>query len=162
MIQLTPSEKRLVHYSKRAITKYNTMRHRKGNGNTLYAFLLADSGRIYDGACFEASLAHATVCAERHAIANLIINESYQSRIKALVVADPVPKVQKRSTPPCGTCRHLIWYQGTPKTSVILLQYIQTKKGWMFPVLEKYSIKEFYPHPYEPTDQIIWNGFKPQ
>lgn len=162
MIQLTASEKKLLDYSKKAIAKYNRLRHRKGGLDTLYAFLLADSGRIYDGACFEASLAHATLCAERHAIANLIMNESYQSKIKAIVVADPVPKIQKRSTPPCGTCRHLIWHQGTPKTSVILVQYIQTKRGWTFPVLEKYSIQDLYPHPYEPADQSIWAGFEPQ
>jgi cytidine deaminase len=125
---INSNERKLVDYSKKAIAKYNKMRHREGNVDTLYAFLLADSGKIYDGGCFEASLAHVTVCAERHAIANLIMNGSYQSKIKAIVVADPVPKVQKKSTPPCGTCRHLIWCQGTPKTSVILMQYIQTKK----------------------------------
>ena len=158
-IKLTPSEKKLVNYSKKAIIRYNTMRHRKGGLDTLYSFLLSDSEKIYDGACFEANIAQATICGERHAIANLIINESYSAKIKAIVIADPVPEVQKHGTTPCGTCRHLIWTHGTPKTTVILIQYIMGKKGWTFPKIEKYTIKQLYPHPYEPADKNIWDGF---
>lgn len=160
-IKLTPSEKRLINYSKKAIVKYNRMRHKKGGIDTLYSFLMSDSGEIYDGACFEANIGHAAVCGERHAIANMIMKESYSAKIKTIVVADPVPKVQKKSTPPCGTCRHLIRSYGTQTTKVILMQYILGKKGWTFPKIEKYTIKELYPHPYEPTDQSIWDNFVP-
>lgn len=159
--QLSLAEKKLVEHSKKAVTRYNIMRHRNGGIDTLYAFIVSDSGKVYDGACFEANLAHATLCAERHAIANLVMNECYQSRIKAIVIADPVPKTQKHSTPPCGTCRHIIWAQGTPDTVVILMQYIQTNMSWAFPVVEKHSIKDFYPHPYEP-DRNLWDRFEPQ
>lgn len=161
-MKLTPNEKKLVDYSKKAIVKYNTIRHRKGGIDTLYAFLLSDNGGIYDGACFETNLAHAAICGERHAIANLIMNESYAAKVKAIVIADPAPEIQKKSTSPCGTCRHLIWAHGTPTTSIILMQYILGKKGWTFPKIEKYIIKELYPHPYEPADQSMWDNFVPR
>ena len=87
------------------------------------------------------------------------MKESYKARIKSIVVADPVPEVQEKSTPPCGTCRHLIWEFGTPETTVILLQYIQTKNGWIFPnKIEKYKITELYPHPYEPV-KGLWDNY---
>lgn len=162
VIKLTPNEKRLVDYSKKAIVKYNKMRHKKGGIDTLYSFLMSDSGKIYDGACFEPNINHAVVCGERHAITNMIMKESYSAKIKTIVVADPVPKVQKKNTPPCGTCRHLIWACGTPTTTVVLMQYILGKKGWTFPKTQKYTIKELYPHPYEPADQSIWDNFVPQ
>jgi cytidine deaminase len=161
-IKLTSNEKKLIDYSKKAIVRYNRTRHKKGGIDTLYSFILSDSGKIYDGACYEANISQATVCGERHAISSMIMNESYSAKIKTIVVADPVPEVQKKGTPPCGTCRQLIWIHGTPKTTVLLMQYIMGKKGWTFPKIEKYTIKELYPHPYEPTDQSIWDNFEPK
>lgn len=154
--KLTPDEKKLIEHTKKAIVKYNKMRHKKGNFDTLYSFLMSDSGKIHDGACFEPNIAQATICGERHAIANMILNEAYKAKIKCIVVADPVPEVQKNSTYPCGTCRHLIWQFGTPKTSVICMQYIKRKNDWIFPKIEKYFIKDLYPYPYEPKGNL-WN-----
>lgn len=130
------------------------MRKTKGGIDTLYAFLMSDSGKIYDGACFEPNISHATVCGERHAITNMVLKESYKTKIKAIAVADPVPRVQKNSTPPCGTCRHLIWEFGMPTTTVILIQYIQRKNDWIFPKIEKHTIKKLYPAPYEPVKNL--------
>jgi len=161
-IKLTRSESRLVEHAKKAIVKYNTIRRRKGGMDTLYSFLLSDSGKIYGGACFEANISHAAICGERHAIANLIMNESYTAKITAIVVADPVPKLQKKSTLPCGTCRHLIYSCGTSETAVILMQYIPARNGWKFPKFEKYTIKQLYPRPYQPADSRIWDNFAPQ
>ena len=159
-IKLTSSETKLVEYSQRAIIKYNKIRHKKGGIDTLYSFLMSDSGAIHSGACFEPKISHATVCGERHAIANMVLKESYRARIESIVIADPVPRLQGHGTPPCGTCRELIWEFGTPKTSVILLQYIQGKTTWTFPRMEKYAIKAFYPHPYEPAEGL-WEGYQP-
>lgn len=153
-IQLSPEEKKLVEHAKKAIVKYNTMRHKKGSIDTLYSFLMSDSGKIHDGACLETNIAHAVVCGERHAIANMVLSEAYKAKIKHIVVAAPVPEVQEKSTPPCGTCRHLIWQFGTPDTSVILIQYIQQKNGWIFPKIEKHFIKDLYPYPYEPKEDL--------
>ncbi len=154
----TSEEKRLVEYAKEAIVKYNTLRHAKGDIDTLYGFVLSDSGAIYDGACYEPK---PTICGERHAIANMVLQESNKAKIKSILVADPVPDVQEHGTAPCGTCRQIIWQQGTPETSVILLQYIQGKEGWTFPQIEKYAISELYPHPYEPKEGL-WDNWQPK
>jgi hypothetical protein len=45
------------------------------------------------------------------------------------------------------------------RQSVILIQYIQRKSTWTFPKMEKYTIKDFYPHPYEP-DRGLWDGYR--
>ena len=154
IIKLTTDEQKLVEHAKKAIVRYNKMRRNKESIDTLYAFLLSDSGKIYDGVCFESNISQATICGERHAIANMVLEEAYKSKIKCIVVADPVPMVQKNSTPPCGTCRHLIWEFGTPETSVICMQYVQHENGWIFPAMEKYHIKDLYPHPYEPIEGL--------
>lgn len=158
---LTSEEQKLVEYAKEAIVKYNKIRHANGGIDTLYSFLLSNHDHTYDGASFEASIPHASICAERCAIANMILHESYREKIKSIVIADPVPEVQKRGTPPCGTCRHLIWAHGTPATTVILLQYVQRKNGWDFPQLEKHTIKELYPLPYE-SKEGLWDNWQPK
>ncbi len=160
-IDLTPEEIKLVDYSKETIVKYNKIRHENGGIDTLYAFVLSDRGNIHDGACYEPNIVQATVCGERSAIANMVLQESYKAKVKSIVIADPVPKVQEHGTPPCGTCRHLIWSHGTPETTVILMQYIQSKNGWTFPKLEKYTIKDFYPLPYEPKENL-WDNWQPK
>lgn len=158
-IPLTPTEQKLVEHAKAAVVKYNKQRHARGGIDTLYAFLITEENSLYDGAAFEPNIAHATVCGERHAIANMVMNEGYGAKIDSIIVADPVPSVQEKGTPPCGTCRHLIWQFGNPDASVIFVQYIQAQdeKGelnWTFPKIEKYSIKDLYPYPYEPNPNL--------
>lgn len=157
-IKLTSEEQKLVEHAKEAIVRYNTMRHAKDDIDTLYGFVLSDSGKIYDGACYEPK---PTICGERHAIANMVLQESNKAEIKSILVADPVPNAQEHGTPPCGTCRQIIWQQGTSETSVILLQYIQGKNGYTFPKIEKYTIAELYPHPYEPKEGQ-WDNWEPK
>lgn len=159
---LTQNEQKLIKHAKESVAKYNTQRHAQGGIDTLYGFLITKEGSIYDGAAFEPNLAQATTCGERHALANLVMNEGYNSKIESIVVADPVPRIQEKGTPPCGTCRHLIWQFGTPDTSVIFLQYIQERdeKGnltWTFPKMEKHLIKDLYPNPYEPNPRL-WDS----
>ena len=155
--QLTEEEKKLIEYSKEAVVKYNKIRHTNGGIDTLYAFLISESGKIYDGAAFEPSI----ICAERHAIANLTLQESYQTKVKSIVIAAPVPEIQDFGTPPCGACREVIWNHGTPRTTVILLQYIQNIAEWSFPKVEKYTIKDFYPLPYEQKEGL-WDNWEPK
>ena len=153
-IKLTSNEEKLIEHAKGAIVRYNRERHARGGIDTLYGFVLSESGVIYDGAAFEPNISHATVCGERHAIANLVMNEAYHAKIESVAIADPVPSVQGKGTFPCGTCRHLIWQFGTPETSVMLMQYIQGKEGWTFPKMEKFTIAELHPHPYEPVEGL--------
>jgi len=151
MVKFTPDEKKLIDCAKKAIVKYNKLRKANGGIDTLYSFVMSDSGKIYDGACLESNLSNGSLCAERHAIANMILKESYKAKVKAIVIADPVPKVQKNSTLPCGTCRHIIREFGKANTSVICIQYIELKNEWTFSKIEKYKICELYPHSYTPV-----------
>ncbi|MFC1598162.1 hypothetical protein ACFL2M_01375 [Patescibacteria group bacterium] len=149
---LTQKEKKLADHAKKAIVKYNKMRHRKGGIDTLYAFVMTDSGEIHDGACLESGIGSARVCGERHAIANMVMGESYAAKIKSIIVVDPVPEEQPHSTTPCGTCRHIIWELGTPDTSVLCLQYIHEKDKYTFPKIEKHTIKKLYPSAFVPVE----------
>lgn len=160
-MQLTPAEQKLAEYAKTRIAKYNTQRHRRNGLDTLYGFLITQDGSFYDGAAFEPNISHATICGERHAIANMVMNEGYNTKIESIVVADPVPSVQEKGTPPCGTCRQIIWQFGNPDTSFIFMQYIQEKnekgeRNWTFPKIEKHLMKDLYPYPYEPNPNL-WN-----
>lgn len=149
-IRLTKDEQKLVDYAKEAIVKYNKQRKAKGGIDTIYAFVLSDSGKIYDGACLESTIGSARVCAERLAIGIMFLKETYKSKIRSVVTFDPVPEKQEYSSTPCGTCRHTIWEYGTPNTTIICGQYIQRKNGWEFlPKMEKYTIKELYPKAYK-------------
>jgi len=76
-ITLTSEEQKLIDYAKESIVAYNKIRHEHGGIDTLYSFLFSNTGKIYDGACYEPNIQHATVCGERHAIQNMILHESY-------------------------------------------------------------------------------------
>jgi len=159
ILHLTPTEQTLLNHAKEGVAKYSGQRHAKGGTDTLYSFLITTEGSIYDGAAYEPNLAHATVCGERHAMANMVMNEGYNSKIESIVIADPVPSEQATGTPPCGTCRHLIWQFGNPNSSVLFMQYIQQtyeteKPSWEFPKIEKHLIKDLYPFPYEPNPSL--------
>jgi hypothetical protein len=39
------------------------------------------------------------------------------------------------------------------------MQYIMSKKGWAFPVVEKFTAEHFYPHPYDPVEGL-WDDFE--
>ena len=158
-VELAATEQALLERARAGVARYNTQRHVRGGIDTLYGFLVTTEGTFYDGAAYEPNLAHATICGERHAIATMVMNEGYGSKIASIVIADPVPSAQERGTPPCGTCRHLIWQFGTPETSVILVQYIQHRDtdgalSWAFPRVEKHLVRDLYPYPYEPNRDL--------
>lgn len=52
---MTADEIKLVEYSKKAIVKYNKIRHANAGIDTLYVFLLSEAGKVYDGASFKPS-----------------------------------------------------------------------------------------------------------
>lgn len=95
---LPPEEEKLVEYVKEAIVKYNKVRHANGGIDTLYSFLLSDSGKMYDGASYEPNIAHASVCGERCAIANMVLQESYKAKSKVLSLQILFPMYKKKYT----------------------------------------------------------------
>jgi len=145
----------LVEHAKTRVVEYNTLRLAVGGIDTLYAFIMSDSGHIYNGACLESNNPLGTVCGERHAIANMVLQESCAAKIKHLVVADPVPRVQLHGTTPCGTCREQISNYSLQGTTVLCMQYIQRSSGWEFPQIDKYPMAELFPYPYQP-DPDLW------
>lgn len=159
--KLTEKEELLLEHAKAGVIKYNTSRHALGYIDTLYSFLITTDGHLYDGAAFEPNIAQATVCGERHALANMTMHMGNNVKIESIIVLDCVPKIQPKSTPPCGTCRHLIWQFGKPDTTVLMMQYIQErgadgKLSWSFPpnTLTKLTISDLYPYPYEPNPDL--------
>ena len=148
-IQLTKDEKRLVDHAKKMVVKYNNQRNAKGQLATIYAFVLSDSGKIYDGACLESTISSG-VCAERAAISNMFTAETYSSKIVCVVTFDPVPEPQEYNSTPCGICRHVIWEYGNSKTTIICAGYMKDKDGWKFAQnMEKYSTNQLYPKPFK-------------
>ena len=145
-------EKKLIEYAKKTIIKYCKERRKKGLYDIIYAFVLSNSGKIYTGACFESNLTQANICAETHAISNMVLAETEKAKVRSLLVAGPVPRESKRSITPCGRCRHVINEFGTPNTTVLCSEFIKLKKGWkLFPKIQKYTIRELYLFPYMPT-----------
>lgn len=67
------------------------------------AAVRAESGKIYTGCNIESASYGLTVCAERVAIWKAL-SEGERSLTELAVVADT-----ETLTPPCGTCRQIIW-----------------------------------------------------
>ena len=159
--RLTNGEKRLVAYSKHAIIEYNKMRHSRGGVDTLYSFILSDRGGIYDGACFEPDIKQATICAERHAIANLVSKESYKAKIRSIVVADPVPEVQRRSTTPCGTCDTLSGSLEARAQRSYCFNIYKVKAPGPFPEPRSMPLRLFTPTPMSPFRDFGTDTMRP-
>lgn len=155
MSELTKEEKTLVEYARKKIVEYVKKRKKNELCDILYAFALSESGKIYDGACFESNLPQTNICAETHAISNMLLAETEKAKVRALLVAGPVPRKTEKAITPCGRCRHVLNEFGTDKTTVICSEFIRNEKDWqMFPRIDKYRVKELYPHPYTP---IKWD-----
>lgn len=149
MVAFSSDEKKLIGYARNKVLQYCKLRKSKGFCDLFYSFVLSDSGRIYDGAAAESNQPQAGFCAERHAIANMLLAETEKAKIVSILVAGPVPKKSKEAATPCGICRIMIHEFSTSKTSVLCSDFIRKGKGWVvFPKIDKYSIKELYPHPY--------------
>jgi cytidine deaminase len=148
MVTFNSDEKKLIDYAKKKIMQYCKMRKSKGLYDLIYAFVLSDSGKIYDGVATESNQPQAGICAERHAINNMLLAETEKAKIVSIFVAGPVPKKSKEAITPCGICRIVIEEFSTPKTSIICSEFIRNENDWeMLSRIDRYSIKEIYPHP---------------
>lgn len=77
--------------------------HAPFSGFRVGAALLAEDGRIFSGCNVEGASYSLTVCAERVALLKAI-SEGVRAFRLACVVAD-----SEEITPPCGSCRQLLW-----------------------------------------------------
>lgn len=153
MVAFSSDEKKLIGYARSKVLQYCKLRKSKGFYDLFYSFVLSDSGKIYGGVASESKQPQAGFCAERHAIANMLLAETEKAKIVSILVAGPVPKKSKESATPCGICRIRIHEFSTSKTSVLCSDFIRKEKGWfVFPKVDKYTITELYPHPYLSVD----------
>lgn len=95
------------------------------------AALLASDGRVFTGCNVENSTYSLSVCAERVA-ALKAVSEGALEIARMAVVADTEPV-----TPPCGSCRQMMWEFGKPDTEVLLANL----KG----AVRKSTLAELYP-----------------
>jgi len=120
----------------------------------MLACALSESGKMYFSTVFESpTMPQTCICAETHAVANLLQAETEKAKIKSIIVAGPIPNTSSGVIMPCGRCRHVIHEFGTKNTTVLCSNYIRHEKTWdMFINIKKYKITELYPMPYVPTE----------
>jgi len=151
--EFNKTEQKLIDRSREKIVSNAEMRRNKNLFDVLYAFAISESGEIYMGKPFESNHGQFDFCAERHAINQMQLRETEKSRLKAILVAGPVPDSSHEPTMPCGACRHAIQEFGTEQTSVIVSNFVRTNEDWeMFPVKKRFKPNELYPEAYEPID----------
>jgi cytidine deaminase len=154
MASLTNSEEELVEHARERIREHARKRQKEGLYDVLYAFVLSESGEIYEGIPFESNQPCFNFCAERHAINQMQLVENEESEIEAVFVAGPVPDEEESVNMPCGACRHAIDEFGREKTTVIASNFVRKGKDeWnFFPKIRKFKIRELYPESYEPVN----------
>ena len=101
------------------------------------AALLASDGKVFTGCNVENSTYSLSVCAERVAVLKAVSEGSLQI-VRIAVVADT-----DRPTPPCGSCRQMMWEFGKPDTEVLLANL----KG----EVQKSTLAELYPLSFDST-----------
>lgn len=153
-LDLTESEEKLVEHARERIQEHAKNRYEKELYDVLYAFVLSESGKIYEGKPFESNQSSFNFCAERHAINQMQYEETENSKIEALLVAGPVPDKNHKGTMPCGACRHAINEFGDENTNVIVSNFVRKEGGnWnVLPQIQKFQISELYPEAYEPVE----------
>ena len=139
MVKLTLDERKLVEYARGRVLEICESRKGKGLYDVTVAFVLSDGGNVYEGIPLE--LPSGTgFCAERHAIANMVLNETEKAKIKILLVAGPVPEPQTKPITPCGACRTAINEFGTEETTILCSEFIRKDDGWeIFPKIWKFN-----------------------
>jgi cytidine deaminase len=99
------------------------------------AAVLGASGRIWSGCNVENASVGLTVCAERHAVAQAVLNG--ERRILAVAIA-----AGERPCPPCGACRQVLAEFGRPDVPVAL---VGTRRRTV------HQLGELLPHPFDGT-----------
>jgi cytidine deaminase len=102
------------------------------------AAVLNEDGTIRPGVNIENASYPLSVCAERNAVASMVI--SGHAKILAVAVATDADT----PTPPCGGCRQVLWEFGDEDTPVVA----EGAKG----VRARWRLGELLPHAFGPDD----------
>ncbi|MGH2680271.1 MAG: cytidine deaminase [Actinomycetota bacterium] len=102
------------------------------------AAVLAEDGEIWPGANIENASYPLSVCAERNAVAALVL--SGQHRVLAVAVTTDADT----PTPPCGGCRQVLWEFADADTPVMA----EAARG----VRARWRLGDLLPHAFGPDD----------
>ena len=153
-VELAATEQALLERATAGVARYNTQRHVHGAASTRSTGSWSRP-RAPSMTAPPTSQTSRPICGKHHAIANRVNQRGLRLEDRQHRHRRPDALGTGAGTPPCETCRHLIWQFGTPETSVILVQYIQHRGtdgalSWAFPRAEKHLVRDLYPYPYEP------------
>jgi len=112
-------------------TRARELAHAPYSRFSVGAALVTSDGRVFTGCNVENSTYSLSVCAERVA-ALKAVSEGALQIARIAVVADT-----ENPTPPCGSCRQMMWEFGKPETEVLLANL----KGRV----QKSTLAELYP-----------------
>lgn len=134
-----------VERARRRILSHARKRRRADQTDKLYAVVQSETGDLYDAVPLETSMAQFDVCAERHAINDMLYAEPETATFEAILVATPVPDEATPPPTPCGACRHAI-HEFSDDGTVYCTTFVRENDGWtMFPRTERYTATELYP-----------------
>ena len=88
------------------------------------AAIKTESNACYSGCNVENASYGLTICAERNAIANMVVNQ--KEKLKQVVIYTEA----KNLTPPCGACRQVIAEFADENTQVIATNHLNESKAW--------------------------------
>jgi cytidine deaminase len=108
------------------------------SGFRVGAAILNEDGMIRGGVNIENASYPLSVCAERNAVASMVI--SGYGKIRAVAVATDAA----RPTPPCGGCRQVLWEFGGADTPVVAAGANGVRARW--------RLGELLPHAFGPDD----------
>ncbi len=141
-------ELKLIEFAKDKIKKYGQMRKNNWLYDIIFAFVLSENNDIYEWIPLELP-SGIGFCAERHAIANMVLKETEKVKIKAVLIAGPVPENNdKLYYTPCGACRLAIYEFWGKDTIILSMNYIRTDTWWNRWTIWKFKLQELYPYPW--------------
>lgn len=138
-------ESEFFEQASQRIRTHARTRREAGHTDKLYAVVRSSTGNLYEGIPLETSMPNFNVCAERHAINNMLYAEPETATCDAILIATPAPEETTAPPTPCGACRHVI-HQFGDDAIVYCTTFIREDEGWtMFPRVERYTATELYP-----------------
>jgi cytidine deaminase len=108
------------------------------SGFSVGAALLNEDGTIRGGVNIENASYPLSVCAERNAVASMVMS-GYKEVLAVAVATDA-----ERPTPPCGGCRQVLWEFGDADTPVVAEGAAGVRARW--------RLGELLPHAFGPDD----------
>ena len=135
MKELTNEEKHFMEGVKPLLKGFLEMCKEKGIEPSAGTYVLSEREKIYHGVPFEHIRC---IHGEENAIGTMLTEEGQNSKFKIiLIVGSPNDTIM-----PCGICREAIKRYGVDNASILCTNQSFVK-------IEKYTIPDLYPHPYE-------------